>query len=444
MNGRLNKLIKGDPIEEGVASTIGNLAGKATRKVADAGKDFKQGFQAGMTKDQQTQPSPPAQPEQPDGTPPDEDEPKTDQQIHDRQPEPHFLTKFGGVMQSLKHAWHHGSGEIPKEGGTYYDDDNKPYKFSKIDRGITTGQPDAFEFDHVDPAGTKYRLYATAVKGGGTPLPVKVKYTYDDVQNEAVPPPSPEEMRKYDANKDGKLRSTRNARGPGGEELYRMGHARIFGDKEPKTKKQCYAKCKKVQQVIKDFFGVDMDEKTAISIVKNPKDRLLKHMVNVDPEINMTYDTKQVKLRGDQIGVKGPIGQRHHVAQVEPVNEQASAESVGEFAKKLKIGKVDKGRLDLVASKWPEFIEAVKQKLDWDYSIKYGADEQQPETAKDTGEIYGYLVKIQPGNPNSEWRLTHNRPKGFKLTPATDRRTGSTTTLFESKLAKINKLVKGD
>lgn len=121
------------------------------------------------------------------------------------------------------------------------------------------------------------------------------------------------------------------------------------------------------------FFNVSLNPQQVNYISKNPRGMIAK-MIAVDPSIELTYDKDQRKFRNDQIdGAETmPFGSRAHTTNVEStLNEAASPQSIQKFLSDLGIANISDRDAQEAAAKWVDFIEFVKNDLQWNYGIDY-------------------------------------------------------------------------
>lgn len=108
---------------------------------------------------------------------------------------------------------------------------------------------------------------------------------------------------------------------------------------------------------------------------------MIAKMIEVDPVIKLTYDKDQRKFRNDQIeGGSDVFGSRSHVSSANPqesvVAEAASPQSIQKFLSNLGIPNISDSDAQRAADQWVNFIEYVKNDLQWNYGIEY----QQPRS----------------------------------------------------------------
>ena len=131
----------------------------------------------------------------------------------------------------------------------------------------------------------------------------------------------------------------------------------------------------------KQFFNVDLNAQQVNYISKNPRGMIAK-MIEVDPDIQLTYDKDQRRFRNDQIDGQGsmPFGSRTQAANIESsLNEAASAQTIQKFLSELGIPNISGRDAEEAASKWVDFIEFVKNDLQWDYGIDYKKPQEPGE-----------------------------------------------------------------
>jgi hypothetical protein len=134
----------------------------------------------------------------------------------------------------------------------------------------------------------------------------------------------------------------------------------------------------RLQEVMMHFFQQPLPQEIATRISKNPKRYLLQQMEPVDTESKFTFDKQAAKLRPDQLGQAG-FGRRSMVRSVgESINEAATPDTIQQFAKSIGLKPLKPEVAEQAAKKWPEFVEAVKTKLGWDYGIQYQPAPEQP------------------------------------------------------------------
>jgi hypothetical protein len=394
----------------------------------------------------------------------------TDQQVatsKGRDDEPGAFIKTMNTLHSLDQIAKKGMHALPVKGQTYYDQDNVAHKFGDIKTGMSGGQPGYFEFQHKDgKTGIDLTLHGTATAGQqGKPIPLYVKHANDpepQAQQPEPEQPKPQERRDPKTGRYIKGNQSGVQYAPGTLEEQEVRDTATgqfapgnqsgvqFAPEEPTTV------LAKFQKVIKDFFGKPLSKKRAVYISKNPKDRLLKHMGAVDPEINFKYDDNYSKLRQDQIvGQKqGKFGTRHFATGIEPLTEEADITGLRTFADTIGLAKVEDEQLTTVLPKWTQFIDQIKNYVGWDYGISYDKKYEEPEEkqiddpgeqeqasvdAPKPGSIYGYLQPSDPSNPNSNYKIvdTVSRPKRTMTKQGTV--LGTTKESYFSKLSKLTR-----
>ena len=158
----------------------------------------------------------------------------------------------------------------------------------------------------------------------------------------------------------------------------------------------------------KEFFNVDLTTvqrdpdmiPLVDSLLKNPRNMIAK-MLDVDPDIQLTYDKDQRKLRGDQIEGGGGFNTRQHTTDItnseSVVAEAATPESINKFLNSIEVPSIPAADAQQAAARWTEFIEFLKNDLQWDYSIQYKKPEPaaQPATAEPTAQP-------TPGEPTAQ------------------------------------------
>ena len=147
----------------------------------------------------------------------------------------------------------------------------------------------------------------------------------------------------------------------------------------------------------KEFFNVDItvdqrdDDMLPLvdSLLKNPRAMIAK-MLDVDPDIQLTYDKDQRKFRGDQIEGGGGFASRHHTAKItnseNVVAEAATPESINKFLNSIEIPSIPAADAQRAADRWTEFIEFIKNDLQWDYGIQYKKPEPAAQPTPAAGE----------------------------------------------------------
>ena len=142
----------------------------------------------------------------------------------------------------------------------------------------------------------------------------------------------------------------------------------------------------RLQEVMMDFFKQSLPQQIAVRISKNPKRYLIQQMEPVDAAGKFSFDRQAAKLRPDQIGQAG-FGQRSMVRSVgESINEAATADTIQQFVKSIGLKPLQPDIAEQAAKRWPEFVEAVKTKLRWDYDIQYQPATEQPATEQPASE----------------------------------------------------------
>lgn len=397
----------------------------------------------------------------------------TDQQVATstgREDEPGAFVKTMNTLSSLAQVAKKGTHALPVKGQTYYDQNNVAHKFGDIKSGITAGNPGYFEFKHKDgKTGIDLTLYGTAPaeqpgQQSGRPIPLYVKHAEDPQpeQPEQEPEqPKPQERRdpktgRYikgnqsgvqyapDTLQEQEIRDFATGQfAPGNQSGVQ------FAPEEPTTV------LGKFQKVIKDFFGKPLSKKRAVYISKNPKDRLLKHMGTVDPEINFKYDDKFSKLRQDQIvGQKqGKFGTRQFATDIEPLEEEVDLNNLRNFADTIGLAKVDDEALLNVKDKWTQFINQIRDYVGWNYGITYDKKHDEPEEVQpgndqkepsrfpvpSAGTMYGYLQPSDPGNPSSNYKIVDSISRPKRVTTKQGSVTGTAKESYFSKLSKLTR-----
>lgn len=149
----------------------------------------------------------------------------------------------------------------------------------------------------------------------------------------------------------------------------------------------------------KEFFNVDLTTvqrdpdmiPLVDSLLKNPRSMIAK-MLDVDPDIQLTYDKDQRKLRGDQIEGGGGFNTRQHTTDItnseSVVTEAATPESINKFLNSIEVPSISAVDAQRAADRWTEFIEFLKNDLQWNYSIQYKKPEPaaQPTPGEPTGQ----------------------------------------------------------
>ena len=134
----------------------------------------------------------------------------------------------------------------------------------------------------------------------------------------------------------------------------------------------------RLQEVMMDFFQQSLPQEIAVRISKLPKRYLLQQMVPVDTTNKFTFDKQAAKLRPDQLGQAG-FGRRIMTHNVEEsINEAATVDTIQQFAQSIGLKPLKPEVAEQAAKRWPEFVEAVKNKLGWDYNIQYQPAPEQP------------------------------------------------------------------
>lgn len=141
----------------------------------------------------------------------------------------------------------------------------------------------------------------------------------------------------------------------------------------------------KLKDVINKYFGVTLPDETAVYITKDPKNRLLKFMTAVDPDLGFTYDPKAIKLQArDIVAAPGTHPQSTIVNQVSTVEaaytsihqplilEAATVETIQTFLRNIRAPAATPERAQEAAKNWNNFIEDVKSDngLGWNYDIR--------------------------------------------------------------------------
>ncbi|NBV57849.1 MAG: hypothetical protein EBR72_08690, partial [Bacteroidetes bacterium] len=141
-----------------------------------------------------------------------------------------------------------------------------------------------------------------------------------------------------------------------------------------------------LQEVLMDFFGQTVPQKRLIQLTKNSRG-FVQAAVSVDPDYS--FDKTARKFRPDQVGQKvNNIGNNRVMANriqparqattQKPVTEAATVDSVQKFAQWVGMKPLDTQTAENVAKRWPEFIEEIKNKLQWNYGIER-AEQPAPE-----------------------------------------------------------------
>ena len=165
----------------------------------------------------------------------------------------------------------------------------------------------------------------------------------------------------------------------------------------------------RLQEVLMDFFQQTLPPEVATRMSKNPKQYLLQQMTPVDVEGKFSFDNQAAKLRPDQLGQSG-FGQRKMTHGVdESINEAATVDTIQQFAQAIGLNTLQPGVADQAVKRWPEFVEAVKTKLGWDYNIQYQPAPEQPAPEQPAPE------QPAPEQPSSEQKPPPVNPIGKGL-----------------------------
>lgn len=126
-----------------------------------------------------------------------------------------------------------------------------------------------------------------------------------------------------------------------------------------------------MQDIIRDFFNQEIDIRNAERLVRKPTDTkpnsgdgFLSKVMTVDPDYS--YNTKLKRMKPSDVGERDPNFAARREIQVD---EAATVNSVQQFAKSIGLKPLSQEDAERVRLRWPEFIEAVKTKLKWDYGI---------------------------------------------------------------------------
>ena len=123
-----------------------------------------------------------------------------------------------------------------------------------------------------------------------------------------------------------------------------------------------------LQSVMKRFFLKELPGIKAGQMSKNPRDYLLKKIQGIDDDFSYDSSARKLSLPGDGIN-------KSMVAGITS-NESVFVESVDQskvvnFAMSIGLGRISDQAARDAAKRWPEFINAIKDELGWDYGIKY-------------------------------------------------------------------------
>ena len=415
---------------EGLLSNVGNALGTGLAKLKKAGSDMKNDFQSGFNTGYQNQsPTITPPPTTTTSTPVGPTGPAvSDQQLGTSEKPGGLLgaiDKAVGTIDSIKNVYKNGATIIPVQGATYYDQKNRPHKFGEITTGFSNGNPGYFEFDHIDAdENRRLRLFGQAKNSGdrsnfNSSIPLTIKFEYDEKDQPASQPAQPvnENLKTIEHLIYGQLNEYKSRREQQKSKFGRKTRDRrmtnnsisqVKGDKQ----------VTKLQSIVKKYLGKEMNADIAADMVKD-KNMLLDAMKIVDPELGAE---RQGKFGRQEDGSMD-------VSDWEEIKEQATLQTVKQFANTLGINNVDPSRLENLANKWSQFISAIntaglgnlyKPKQTSDPETEPEEDPEEISPKGNAGQIYGYLVLSDPNNIDSPFKIIsrsqykNNKVKGKK------------------------------